>query len=185
MILSNKMTKDFTGFAKVVVIKGQSFWDRKVYFLIGTDLITATSKRTKAQQESNGGKGSVTRFRLNGKAISCAELEDHLKDTKETEFLYSSNVYELKAIRTERENAPVVEKDEDVKSFTFEKINVSINNTTSKITYTINENSMVFDINKTKIDQFLTLFFDAENRADVMVMIIERMNSKNKTNMFL
>ena len=88
---------------------------RDIYFLINGDLVTKTSKYTKAQQHSTGGKGSVTRYRVNGKATNTADLEQYMNSIEVVDrAVYSDNVYELKMLRdlkvTEKQQVEEVEE---------------------------------------------------------------------------
>lgn len=98
MLTSTLFTNsDFSTMFEDTMIKGQNVHNFSVFFLVNNQLVTKTTKSTKAQMGATGGKGGVTRWKLNGKAISKAALNDALRPTENQEVLYSSNVYELKA----------------------------------------------------------------------------------------
>lgn len=98
LCINNKA--NFVELTKNTMIKGQSIWNRETFYLVGTDLITVTSKYTHSQKGcGHSANGSTTRFRLNGKAIAAAALNEFIKSHTSTVVLYSRNVYELKAVR--------------------------------------------------------------------------------------
>lgn len=181
-----KTINNFVEFAKNIFIPGQNIYDRTVYFLVGTELVTATSKWTKAQQNSTGGKGSVTRFRLNGKAISANDLDEMMNKIENVETIeYSTNVYQLKEIRTVRQNTPVVEI-ETPKVFAINGIVLCIINKISKISVMDEEGRVEkYNINKKSVEQLLNFYFNGPDRANAMFEIIKYLDDKNKTMLFM
>lgn len=88
---------DFTTAFDQAMIKGQNVFNFTVYFLIDNQLVTKTTKWTKAQINSTNGKGGTTRWKLNGNAIAKAELNEILKKHHSQEVRYSAKAHELKA----------------------------------------------------------------------------------------
>lgn len=101
LTLSANNKTNFAELAKGTFIKGQSIWNRETYYLVGTDLITVTSKHTHSQNGGRSANGCTTRFRLNGKAIAAAALTEFMEAHTATVVLYSRNVHELKAVRAQ------------------------------------------------------------------------------------
>lgn len=99
MLTSTLFAKsEFTTSFIYMMLKGQDVFNYKLYFLVNGHLITKTATITKAQMHSTGGKGTTARWKLNGKAISRADLDAFLMTDKNVEVLYSANVYELKSL---------------------------------------------------------------------------------------
>lgn len=98
MLTSTLFAKsEFTTSFDCMIIEGQNVFNYKLYFLVNGHLITKTSKVTSTQMQTRG-KGTTTRWKLNGKAISKAELNAFLMPEQNTEVLYSANANELKQL---------------------------------------------------------------------------------------
>lgn len=91
MLTSTLFAKsEFTTSFNYMSIEGQNDFDHKLYFLVNGQLISKTTKTSGSRLE--------IRWKLNGKAISKAELNEFLMPEQNTEVLYSANANELKQL---------------------------------------------------------------------------------------